>query len=468
VNLIQATSDSHLWAETYDRKLTDILGVESEIAKTIAEQLQAKLTGREEQALAVKPTNNPEAYDAYLRGLAFEARSLYSIDPMSEAISFYERAVRLDPNFALAWAQLSRAHAQVYFSRADTTATRRDAAKSAMENAQKLKPNLPETLLASGYYQYHVLRDYGLAKSTFALVRKMLPGSSEVPHALGLIARREGHWDQSVAYLEQALALDPRNVDLLAATAGTYAVLRQFPAALKLYDRALDIMPNDSVVMAVKASIYQAQGNLEEAAKLLSEVNAQTPNEDTFRIKMTQLRLERNHGEAVRLLQARQTQFHFASEFDKGTNQLSLAWTQRLNGDTAGTKVTAAQARNTLEPLCKNQPDNALFAAALSVANAVLGEKESALKEAERAIMLLPSIKDRVQGPGFEENLALIETIVGENSRAISTLGRLLQTPYSGWYYLTPITSALLRLDPLWDPLRSDPVFQKLCEEKQP
>jgi predicted Zn-dependent protease len=206
---------------------------------------------------------------------------------------------------------------------------------------------------------------------------------------------------------------------------------------------------------------------LEEAAKVLSEVNAQTPNADTFRIKMTQLRLERNHGEAVRLLQARQTQFHFTSEFDKGINQLLLASTQRLNGDSAGAKVTAAQARNTLEPLCKNQPDNALFAAALSVANAVLGEKESALKEAERAIMLLPSIKDRLQGPGFEENLALIQTIFGDHSRAISTLGRLLQTPYSGWYYLTPITPTLLRLDPRWDPLRTDPAFQKLCEEKQ-
>jgi TolB-like protein len=469
VNLIQAASDSHLWAETYDRKLTDILGVESEIAKTIAEQLQAKLTGHEEQALAARPTNNPEAYDAYLRGLAFEAGSLYSIDPLSEAITFYERAVQLDPNFALAWAQLSRAHAEVYFSRADTTVNRRDAAKNALENAQKLKPNLPETLFASGYYQYHVLRDYGLAKSTFALVSKMLPGSSEVPHALGLIARREGHWDQSIAYLEQALALDPRNVELLSGTAGTYEVLRQFPAALKLYDRVLDIKSNDPDVMAAKASIYQAQGNLEEAAKLLSEVKAQTPDAGSFRIKVTQLRLERNHAEAVRLLQARQTQFHFTSEIDKGINQLLLALTQRLNGDTAGAKVTAAEARNTLEPLCKDQPDNALFAAVLSVAHAALGEKESALKEAERAIVLLPSIKDRVQGPTFEENLALIQTMVGENTRAISMLSRLLQTPYSGWdYYLTPLTPALLRLDPLWDPLRNDPDFQKLISEPEP
>ena len=161
-----------------------------------------------------------------------------------KAISFFERAVQLDPNFALAWARLSRAHAFLYFRPGeDLTAARRDAAKSALENAQKLQPNSPETLLALGYYQYWVLRDYGLAKTTFGLVGKMLPGSSEVPAALAFVARREGHWDESVACWEQALALDPRNVELLNATALTYAMLRQFPTALKLHDRALDIVP---------------------------------------------------------------------------------------------------------------------------------------------------------------------------------------------------------------------------------
>jgi TolB-like protein/Tfp pilus assembly protein PilF len=467
VQLVDAQTDSHLWAETYDRKLTDIFGVESEIAKGVAESLQAKLTGREEQELAVKPTNNPEAYDAYLRGLAFGARSTYSEDAARKTISFYERAAQLDPNFALAWARLSGAHAFVYFNRFDTTAARRDAAKRALENAQKLAPNSPETVLALGHYQYWVLRDYGLAKSTFALVSKMLPGSSEVPKALGYIARREGHWDQSIASFEQALALDPRNTELLLESAATYSMLRQFPAALKLYDRALDIMPDNLDVIQSKAGIYQAQGNLQEAAKLLSEVNAQTPSWFALTTKITQLRLERNLGEAIRLLQARQTQFRFASESDKVVTQVHLVVMQRLNGDTAGAKVTAAQARNMLEPLCKNQPDNAALVAALSVANAGLGDKEAALKEAERAIMLLPSSKDRVDGPACEENLAKIQTMVGENSRAISTLTRLLQTPYSGWLYWQPVTPGLLRLDPLWDPLRGDPAFQKLCEEKK-
>jgi TolB-like protein/Tfp pilus assembly protein PilF len=467
VNLIQAASDSHLWADTYDRKLTDILGVESEIAKAIAEQLQAKLTGREKQALAVKPTNNPEAYDAYLRGLAFEARGGFFDAATKTAIDSYERAVQIDPDFALAWAQLSRVHAHLYFG-ADKTATRRDAAKSALDNAQRLQPNSPETLLALGYYQYWVLRDYGLAKTTFEHVSKMLPSSSDAPRALGLIARREGHLDQSIAYQEQALGLDPRNVELLNGTAGIYAALRQFPKALKLLDLALDIVPNDPSQLAAKAITYQAEGNLEQAATLLSEITVQTPYEFVFVIKITQLRLERNYAGAVRLLQTRQTQFHFASEIEKGINQVLLALLQHLAGDAASAKATAEQARNTLEPLHKDQQDNALFAANLSVLYAVLGNKELALKEAERAVTLLPSAKDQWTGPALEENLALIQTIFGENSRAISTLTRLLQTPYGGLLYGTAVTPALLRLDPFWDPLRSDPDFQKLISEPEP
>ena len=472
VQLINVQSDSHLWAETYDRKLTDIFGVESEIAKGIAESLQAKLTGHEEQALAVKPTNNPEAYDAYLRGLSFDARFHFSIgypDLGLKAVGFYERAVQLDPKFALAWARLSRAHAVLYFRVFDTTDARRDATKNALENAQKLQPNSAETQLALGYYQFRVLRDYGLAKTTFKELSKMLPGRSEVPYALGLVTQREGDWDESVAHFEQALTLDPRNAEILIDAARNYAMLRQFPAALKLYDRALDIIPNDPYLTETKARIYQAQGNLKEAAKMLVEVNAQTPSTSALVTKITQLRLERNYTEAVRLLQARQAQFHFASEIEKGLNQLLLAWCQHDAGDAASAKVTAEQARNTLEPLYKDQQDNSVLAENLALLYAVLGNKESALKLSERAIMLAPSAKDHTYGPNGEENLALIQMMVGENSSAISHLTHLLQTPYSSWLYGPPaITPALLRLDPVWDPLRADPAFQKLCEEKQP
>ena len=469
VQLINAQTDSHLWADTYDRKLTDILGVESEIAKRIAESLQAKLTGREEQALAVTPTDNPKAYDAYLHGVASEPRAhtSFSHDLAEKAIGFYERAVQLDPNFALAWARLSREDALFYFDlEMPNRAARGDAAKRALENAQKLDPNSAETLLALGYYQYWVLNDHERAKTTFGRVSKMLPSSSEVPYALALVNRREGHWDESIAYWEQALALDPRNAELLVNAAWTYTMLRQFPVAIKLYDRVLDITPNNPDVMAAKAGIYQAQGNLQEAARFLSGVNEQTLSEDNFVIKIAQLRFERNYREAVRLLQARQAQFHFASEIDKVRDQVPLALTQRFAGDTAGAKVTGGQARNTLEPLYKDQPNETL-ARSLSQAYASMGEKGSALKLAEHAIMLLPRAIDAVDGPAVEQDLAMIQTIFGENSRAISTLTELLQTPYGWGYGLAPITPAHLRLDPIWDPLRADPAFQKLCEEKQ-
>ncbi len=463
VQLIKAANDSHLWAATFDRKLTDIFSVESEVAKAIADQLQAHLTAGEEQVIAAKPTNNPEAYDAYLRGSAFYLRGLGTpggaSDPVLKAAGFYEKAVELDPNFALAWARLSRADAFLYLSRNQdpTLAGRGEAAKHAWEMAQKLAPDSPETLLALGYYQYWALRDFGLAKATFESVNKMLPGSSEVPLALGLIARREGRWDESIACFEQALALDPRNVELLRRASATYGMLQHHSAQRKLVDRVLDIMPNDPDAMAAKAGTYQAQGDLQEAGKFLSETNEQTPSDFIFAAKIDQLQLERNYGEAIRLLRARLTQD------DDGGYHVTLAFMQRFAGDTAGAKATAEEARNILEPLSRDRPEDYDLATLMSQAYAVLGEKDSALKAAERAIMILPSAKDPLNGPRMEENLALIQTIFGENSRAISTLTRLLQTPYG----LPRITPALLRLDPVWDPLRADPRFQKLCEEKE-
>ena len=489
VQLINAQTDSHLWADTYDRKLTDIFGVESEIARRIAESLQAKLSGREEKALAVKPTNNPEAYEAYLRGLSFDERnySSYSTDLEEKAAGFYERAVQLDPKFAVAWARLSRADAWISdYSLYPTTVARKEAAKHALDQAQKLGPDTPETLLALAFYQYTMLRDPEAAKTTAERISRILPSSGEVRMYLGMAARNEGHLDQSVAYFEEALVLDPRNVQLLWEAARTYAVRRQFPAALKLFDRVLDIKPNDPDAMATKARIYQAQGNLQEAARFLSGIN-ETSSGVAFDTKVSQLQFERNYGELIRLQQARVTQHGDA--FD----QLNLAIYQRLAGDRAGAKVTAKQACNTLEQSYREaleQSDREALehyreerkdptlagrlpwlSLALSEAYALMEEKDAALKLAERAIMLKSRAGTRhvVSVPAFEENLAWIQAISGENSRAISALTHLLQTPYWGNFYgPAPVTRALLRLDPMWDPLRNDPAFQKLCEEKQP
>jgi TolB-like protein/Tfp pilus assembly protein PilF len=461
VQLIQVASDSHLWADTYDRKLVDIFAVESEMAKAIADALQAKLTGGEQQALAAKPTNNSEAYDAYLRGLALEARASSPTDS-EKVIGFYERSVQLDPTFALAWARLSRANSQVYFGGIDTTTARREAAERAFNTAQKLQPNSPETLLAQAYYQYWVLRDYELAKTTFRRVRELAPGSSEVPGALALIARRQGQWDKSVAYWEQTLALDPRNTQWLANAAETYAWLRQFPAALKTYDRLLDIVPNDPNAIASEARVYQAEGNLEQAGKLLAGINQQTHSVPVLGTKINQLFLERHCDEAVRWINTRLTESRDLPAIERLFDQGSLVLAQDCAGDTAGARATAQQMLPSIQIFSQNAPNSAPIAVGLSLVHAFLGEKEAAIKEGERAITLMPSAKDAVDGPTFEEQLAFVEGLVGDKNRAISTLQHLLEIPYHDC-----VTPALLRLDPKWDPLRGDPRFQKLCEEKK-
>lgn len=294
----------------------------------------------------------------------------------------------------------------------------------------------------------------------------MLPGSSDILYALGLVTRRQGKWDESIAYFERCLALDPRNAEVLGNTAWTLALIRKFADARKLYERALEITPNDLDLVAAKSATYQAEGNLKEAATLLMEINEWSPVQP-FITKMTQLRLERNHGEAVRLLQARQAYFQFAAQIDQGTNEVILAFAQRLAGDTAAAKATAQEARKTLEPLCRDQSDNSFFAQQLALANAAVEERKMALSEAQRATTLLPSSKDLLSGPTREEVLALIQMMFGDRARPISTLSRLLQTPYISWLYgPMPATAALLRFDPVWDPLRTDPDFQKLCQEK--
>src|SRR5437870_3273764 len=266
VQLIKAANDSHLWADTFDRKLTDIFSVESEVAKAIADQLQVKLSGKEQKDIAAKPTDNPEAYDAYLRGLAYHLKTQTVANSLG-AQKYLREAVRLDPKFALSWALLSYVDSNGYLTLTlQPTVALREEARQAAETALTLQPNLGEAVLAKGYYHYSCLKDYDTAVRYFEQARQFLPNSSRIPESLAYVARRRGQWDRSESYFNEAERLDPRNVSILEQHALSYMVLRRFPEALRKFDQVLDITPDDLETIALKAAIAEAQGALPRSA----------------------------------------------------------------------------------------------------------------------------------------------------------------------------------------------------------
>src|SRR5438034_7782253 len=273
VQLIEAANDSHLWADTFDRKLTDIFSVESEVAKVIADQLRAKLTGREEQIVAAKPTDNPEAYDAYLRGLAYSLKTANTTANALNAQKYLREAVRLDPKFALGWALLSFVDARGYRTQfLQPTLALRDEAWQAAETALGLQPNLGEAILAKGFYYYACLKDYDTAVRYFEEARPLMPNSSRIPELLAYVARKQGEWDQSESYFNEAERLDPRNVSLLTQHALSYKDRRLFPEAWRKLEQIANITPDDVDTIVEKAVIAQAEGDLPRASALLASV----------------------------------------------------------------------------------------------------------------------------------------------------------------------------------------------------
>src|SRR5438477_528346 len=273
VQLIKAASDSHLWADTFDRKLTDIFSVESEVAKAIAEQLQAKLTGQEEQVIAAKPTDNPEAYDAYLRGLAYSLKTANSPTNATAAQKYLREAVRLDPKFAVSWALLSFVDARGYRTvTLQPTVALREEARQAAETAHTLQPNSGEAILAMGFYHYACLKDYDTAVRYFEQARPLLPNSSRIPELLAYVARKRGEWNRSETYFNEAEGLDPRNVSLLTQHALLYKDRRLFPQAWRKLEQIVNITPDDADTIVEKAVIAQAVGDLPRSSAHLTSV----------------------------------------------------------------------------------------------------------------------------------------------------------------------------------------------------
>jgi TolB-like protein/Tfp pilus assembly protein PilF len=469
VQLIKAANDSHLWADTFDRKLTDIFSVESEVAKAIAEQLRAKLTGHEEQVIAAKPTDNVEAYDAYLRGLAYTLKTTTSPTNALAAQKYLREAVRLDPKFALSWALLSYADASGYIVQSlQPTVALREEARQAAETALTLQPNLGEAVVAKGYYHYACLKDYDTAVRYFEQARQLLPNSSLIPESLAYVTRRRGQWDKSESYFNEAERLDPRNVTLLNEHAASYIMLRRFPEALRKVDQVLDITPDDAETLATKASIAQAEGDLPRAAALLAPLHPNADDSYVLEMQVYQGILERRPAQFTPRLKEILTKPDPALGSINGQLRFWLGWAQEAASDHAAAQVSWNQARSELESFLKEQPDNYLLIGYLALTNMGSGDKAAALALSERAMAALPIEKDAVTGPIPIEVLARVAAQMGEPDRAIAALQKLLSVPSAGVFPAGPLTPALLRLDPMFDPLRGDPRFEKMVASVAP
>ena len=373
VQLIKAASDSHLWADTFDRKLTDIFSVESEVAKAIADQLRAHLTGREEQVIAARPTEHPEAYDAYLRGLAYSLKSGVTPANSLGAQKYLREAVRLDPQFALAWALLSNVDAFGYVTTLPATVALREEARQAAETALTLQPNLGEAVLATGYYRYYCLRDYDTAVGYFEQARQLLPNSSRIPELLAYVARRRGQWDRSDSYFKEAERLDPRNVQLLTQHASLYVVLRRFPEALRKFDQVLDITPDDLDILANKSGIAQAEGDLPRASALLASLHPAADDPGALEIQVYQAILERRPKPIIPRLKEILAKPDPAVGFFHGELRFWLGWAQEVAGDHAAARESWRQARSELEPFLKEQPENYQLIGDLALTDMTLG-----------------------------------------------------------------------------------------------
>ncbi len=467
VQLIKAANDSHLWADTFDRKLTDIFSVESEVAKAIADQLRAKLSGQEEEVITARPTDNIEAYDAYLRGLAYSLKTATTPANSLAAQKYLKEAVRLDPKFALSWALLSYIDAVGYRTvTLQPTTTLRDEARQAAENALALQPNLGEALIAKGYYHYSCLKDYETAVRYFEQARKVMPNSSRIPESLAYVARRQGQWDRSESYFDEAEHLDPRNVSLLDQRVLSYIAVRHFPEATRKLDQVLDITPDDMDTLVLKAGIAQAEGDLPRASAILAQLHPAADDTGALETQVYQAILERHPAQIIPRLTEILAKPDPALGFYNGELRFLLGWTQEVAGDHTAAQETWRQARSELESFLKDQPDNFRLIEDLALTDMALGDKTAGLTLAERAMALNPIEKDALVGPRSLEILARVAAQTGEPDRAIATLQKLLLTPGGGRLRMpVPVTRALLRLDPMFDPLRGDPRFEKLTAD---
>jgi TolB-like protein/Tfp pilus assembly protein PilF len=460
VQLIRTATDEHVWAESYNRKLDDVFGVEGEVAGAIAEKLNAQLTGAEAKAVSDKPTQNIAAYDAYLHALAIEHdRNSYSA--YQEAAADYAHAVQLDPNLAVAWARLGVIRSFLFFNGVDPNTNSAAAVKEAADRAIALQPELGEAWIAQGAYRYRVLRDFHAAHQAYDEGRKRLPNSSLVFQYLAYVERRLGNWTDAETHYNKAKELDPRDLQLLISMGGEfYNLLRRFDDAYASINRALEISPNDESALGNRASLLQTEGRLAEAAKELAKIPADSADAFSVVVRATQATLERRFDDAIATIQRKLQVLEPGKPLDNSTKILlvQLGYCQEWAGRPDQARATFARAVAAIKPSPGTvvQADSLGLPSFLALAYAGLGDRQKAIEQAKRAVADYG--EDAVTKPVAETALAQIQARFGDLNAAIAAIPHLLEVPAG-------IVRADLRLNPYWDPLRKDPRFRKLCQE---
>ena len=454
VQLIKAEGDSHLWAETYDRKLTDVFAVETEVAQRIANSLEARLTGREKEAINYVGTKIPAAYDAYLRGIAL--RNSQSRQDQERVIQYCRQAVALDPNFAAAWVEIAFAEGWRY--QGVQSDARKALVREAAENALRLDPDHGDGHAAMGMYIYYCLQDYDRALVELGKAREQAPNQPFTIQAIGLVKRRQGKLDESLELLLQAAQIDPLNQDIWMNLAWSYRGMRRFADTHAMMDRALAIAPNDQTIIGRKVETCLAEGDLATASRLLEPLNPRMTDE-AYNSVITLLVFERKFDDAIAKVTT-----------DLAREESLPALLVAYAHETLGALHVAAGRKDQAQPFLlkaeaellaiKNQGTlSPEVRATLLEIHALLGRRDEVEREAAQHIAA--GAKDRWKGPLAEADAARAYSLLGDRDRALSILERLLVQPSTD-----SLTPALLRLDPVWDPIREDPRFHELAAGK--
>jgi TolB-like protein/Tfp pilus assembly protein PilF len=461
--LIDARNDTHVWAEKYDRDLADVFAIQSEIAKTIADQLQVRLSPAEKAAIEQRPTADLAAFDLYVRATALidaEPGSPNGTEDLLQAVSFLGQAIVRDPAFLLAYCRLAGAHDRLYLLGLDHTPGRLTLAAAAVKNALRLGPDSGDAHLASAQHLYSNL-DYDGARAEIAIARRTLPNNPRIFELSGYIDRRQGRWEESTRNFERALDLDPRNVPTLGSIAGTYSSLRDYAKAGAVLDRILAFKPDDTDIRLARAILdMDWKADTRPWHALVETILKDNPG-SAERIAPVWLYLafcEHDSVAAARALAVfgNNTLGPDAVQFGRAYLEGLVA---RMKGDAAAAHAAFTQARAAQEQIVQAQPDYGPALCVLGLIDAGLGRKEDALREGRRAIELLPVTKDSFNGAHMIEFFAVTAAWVGEKDLACEQLAIATRLPGSSLSY------GQLKLFPTYDPLRGDPRFEKLVEE---